>query len=164
MSTARPTPAAASTLASGAQASADSMTPATLLAWHRKLVARKWDYSQRRRPGRPPTTSAIKALTLRMAAENPGWGHRRIHGELTRLGHQIAASTMWNILNQAGIGPAPRRTGPTWKQFLTAQAQHIVAVDVLIRSGRRGQHHLSCYCAWRTSPRRTRSPSFACCR
>ncbi|WP_323186963.1 integrase [Streptomyces sp. NBC_00063] len=59
------------------------MTPATLLAWHRKLVAKKWDYSQRRRPGRPPTSPAGKALVLRVAAENPRWGHRRIHGELT---------------------------------------------------------------------------------
>ncbi|WP_322973974.1 integrase core domain-containing protein [Actinacidiphila oryziradicis] len=107
------------------------MTPATLLAWHRELVAKKWDYSQRRRPGRPPTATAVKALVLRMAADNPGWGHRRIHGELTRLGHRIAASTVWNILHQAGIDPAPRRTGPTWKQFLTDQAQHIVAVDFL---------------------------------
>jgi transposase len=107
------------------------MTPATLLAWHRKLVAKKWDYSQRRRPGRPPTSPAVKALVLRVAAENPGWGHRRIHGELTRLGHKMAASTVWNILNQAGIDPAPRRTGATWRQFLAAQAEHIVAVDFL---------------------------------
>ncbi|MGW0808186.1 helix-turn-helix domain-containing protein [Nonomuraea sp. NPDC002799] len=106
-------------------------TPATLLAWHRELVAKKWDYSNRRHPGRPPTAAAIKALILRMAAENPRWGHRRIHGELTRLGHQISASTVWNILNRAGIDPAPRRSGPTWKQFLTAQAEHIVAVDFL---------------------------------
>jgi transposase len=107
------------------------ITPATLLAWHRKIVAKKWDYSQRRRPGRPPTATAVKALVLRMAADNPGWGHRRIHGELTRLGHTMAASTVWNILHQAGIDLAPRRTGPTWKQFLTAQAQHIIAVDFL---------------------------------
>ncbi|MFG2525029.1 hypothetical protein [Streptomyces sp. NPDC048527] len=86
------------------------MTPATLPAWHRKLVAKKWDYSQHRRPGHPPTSPAVKALVLCVAAENPGWGHRRIHGELTRLGHKMAASTMWNILNQAGIAPAPRRT------------------------------------------------------
>lgn len=66
-----------------------------------------------------------------MAADDPTWGHRRIHGELTRLGHKIAASTVWNILNQAGIDPAPRRIGPTWKQFLTVQAEHIVAVDFL---------------------------------
>jgi putative transposase len=107
------------------------MTPATLLAWHRKLVAKKWDYSQRRRPGRPPTAAAVKALVLRMAAENPGWGHRRIHGELTRLGHTMAASTVWNILTQAGIDSAPRRSGPSWRQFLAAQAEHVVAVDFL---------------------------------
>ncbi|WP_218034615.1 integrase core domain-containing protein [Acrocarpospora corrugata] len=107
------------------------VTPATLLARHRKLVTRKWDYSRHRRPGRPPTAAAVKALILRMAAENPGWGHRRIHGELTRLGHKIAASTVWNVLNRAGIDPAARRSGPTWKQFLTAQAEHIVAVDFL---------------------------------
>jgi transposase InsO family protein len=107
------------------------ITPATLLAWHRTLVAKKWDYSKRRRRGRPPTAAAVKALILRMAAENPRWGHRRIHGELTRLGHTISASTVWNILNRAGIDPAPRRSGPPWKQFLTAQAKHIVAVDFL---------------------------------
>ncbi|MEO3859595.1 hypothetical protein [Acrocarpospora sp. B8E8] len=107
------------------------ITPTTLLAWHRKFVAKKWDYSKHRRPGRPPTAAAVKVLILRMAAENPRWGHRRIHGELTRLGHAIAASTVWNILNRAGIDPAPRRGGPTWKQFLTAQAEHIVAVDFL---------------------------------
>jgi putative transposase len=105
--------------------------PATLLAWHRTLVARKWDYSKRRHPGRPPTAAAVKALILRIAAENPRWGHRRIHGELTRLGHKISASTVWNILSRAGIDPAPRRSVPTWKQFLTAQAEHIVAVDFL---------------------------------
>jgi hypothetical protein len=85
----------------------------------------------RRRRGRP-LTAAVKALILRMAAENPGWGHRRIHGELTRLGHKIAASTVWNILNRARIDPAPRRGGPTWKQFLTSQAEYIVAVDFLL--------------------------------
>ncbi|MBA2897680.1 helix-turn-helix domain-containing protein [Nonomuraea soli] len=108
-----------------------SISPATLLTWHRKLVTNKWDHSQRRRPGRPPTAAAVKALVLRMAADNPTWGHRRIHGELTRLGHTVAASTVWNILKRAGIDPAPRRSGPTWKQFLTAQAEHIVAVDFL---------------------------------
>ncbi|MEV4356592.1 hypothetical protein [Nonomuraea sp. NPDC049625] len=68
-----------------------SITPATLLVWHRQLVAKKWDYSQRRRPGWPSTATAVKALVLRMATDNPTWGHRRIHGELTRLGHTIAA-------------------------------------------------------------------------
>ncbi|MFI9552726.1 hypothetical protein [Nonomuraea endophytica] len=108
-----------------------SISPATLLAWHRKLVTRKWDYSRRRRPGRPPTAAAVKALVLPMAADNPTLGHRRIHGELTRLGHKIAASTIWNILNRAGIDPAPRRSGPTRKRSLTTQAEHIIAVDFL---------------------------------
>ena len=66
---------------------------------------------------------------IRIATDNPSWGHRRVQGELVKLGHQIAASTVWQILHDAGIGPAPRRTGPTWKQFLTAQARGILAVD-----------------------------------
>jgi transposase InsO family protein len=103
--------------------------PATLLAWYRRLVARKWDYSSRRRPGRPSTAAAISKLVIRMATDNPAWGHRRVQGELIKLGHPIAASTVWQILHAAGIGPAPRRTGPTWKQFLTAQARGMVGVD-----------------------------------
>ena len=106
-----------------------AVTPATLLAWHRKLVARRWDYTSRRRPGRPSTAAAIRKLVIRMATENPTWGHRRVQGELVRLGHPIAASTIWQILHDAGIDPAPRRTGPTWKQFLTAQASGILAAD-----------------------------------
>jgi putative transposase len=106
-----------------------AVTPATLLAWHRRLVTRKWDYTSRRRPGRPSTAAAIRKLVIRMATENPAWGHRRVQGELVRLGHPIAASTVWQILHDAGIGPAPRRTGPTWKQFLTAQARGILAAD-----------------------------------
>src|SRR5437762_12685565 len=102
-----------------------AVTPATLLAGHRRLVARKWDYTSRRRPGRPCTAIAIRKLVIRMATENPAWGHRRVQGELVRLGHPIAASTVWQILHAAGIGPAPRRTGPTWHQFLTAQARSV---------------------------------------
>jgi putative transposase len=105
------------------------VTPATLLAWHRRLVTRKWDYASRRRPGRPPTASAIAKLVIHIATDNPTWGHRRVQGELVKLGHPIAASTVWQILHAAGIDPAPRRTGPTWKQFLTAQARGILAVD-----------------------------------
>ena len=105
------------------------MTPATLLAWHRQLVARKWDYMSRRCPGRPPTAAAIRKLVIGMATDNPSWGHRRVQGELVKLGHRIAASTVWQILHGAGIDPAPRRNGPTWKQFLTAQARGILAAD-----------------------------------
>src|SRR6266446_10334796 len=106
-----------------------AVTPATLLTWHRRLVTRKWDYTSRRRPGRTSTPAAIRKLVIRMATENPTWGHRRVQGELVRLGHSIAASTVWQILHDAGIGPAPRRAGPTWKQFLTTQARGILAVD-----------------------------------
>ncbi|MBV9161248.1 MAG: integrase, partial [Pseudonocardiales bacterium] len=105
------------------------ITPATILTWHRRLVARRGDYTTRRRSGRPPTAAAIKNLVIRMAAENPTWGHRRVPGELVRLGHRIAASTVWQILHDAGIDPAPRRSGPTWRQFLTAQTKTILAVD-----------------------------------
>jgi hypothetical protein len=91
-----------------------AVTPATLLAWHRRLVIRKWDYTSRRRPGRPPTAAAIRKLVIRIATDNPAWGHRRVQGELARLGNRIAAATVWQILHDAGTGPAPRRTGPAW--------------------------------------------------
>jgi transposase InsO family protein len=106
-----------------------AVTPATLLAWHRRLVTRKWDYTSRRRPGRPPTAAALRKLVIRIAMDNPAWGHRRVQGELVRLGHSIAASTVWQILQDAGMDPAPRRSGPTWKQFLSAQAHGILAAD-----------------------------------
>ena len=105
------------------------VTTATILAWHRRLVSRKWDYTARRQPGRPPTAAAIKNLVVRMATENPTWGHRRVQGELVRLGHRIAASGVWQILHDAGLDPSPRRSGLTWRQFLTAQAKTILAVD-----------------------------------
>jgi len=104
------------------------VSPRTLLRWHARLVARRWKYPQRR-PGRPPTATPIRTLVLRMARENPGWGYRRIRGELAGLGHPIAASTVWAILKAAGLDPAPRRSGPTWQQFLAAQAHAILAVD-----------------------------------
>ncbi|GGM90553.1 hypothetical protein GCM10011609_29460 [Lentzea pudingi] len=105
------------------------VTPGTLLGWHRRFLSWKWDYTARRRTGRPSTQTAIRALVLRLARENPRWGHRRIHGEPVRLGHRLGALTVWDILNRAGIDPAPRRGGPTWREFLTAQADGIIAAD-----------------------------------
>jgi putative transposase len=105
------------------------LTPATLLAWHRRLAAGKYDTSKRRRPGRPPTVRSIARLTVRLAKENPLWGYRRIHGELAKLGATVAASTIYEILRAAGIDPAPRRDGPTWRQFLYTQAATVFAAD-----------------------------------
>ena len=107
------------------------VTPATLLAWHRRLAAKKYDTSKRRKRGRPPTVPGIARLVVRLAKENPLWGHRRIHGELVKLGVTVAPSTVWEILHAAGIDPAPRRSDPGWRQFLHAQAGGIVAVDFL---------------------------------
>ena len=98
------------------------MTPATLLVWHRKLAATKYDTSGRRKPGCPPKSPGIARLVVRLAKENPLWGYRRIHGELTKLGLTVAPFTVWEILHAAGIDPAPRRSGPTWRQFVHAQA------------------------------------------
>jgi putative transposase len=104
------------------------VSPRTLLRWHAQLVAGRWTHPYRR-PGRPPTPPPIRALVLRMARENPRWGYRRIQGELIGLGHPVAASTVWKIMKDAGLDPAPRRSGPTWRQFLSAQAHAILAVD-----------------------------------
>jgi len=107
------------------------VTPATLLAWHRKLTRKKYDTSRRRKPGRPPAVRSIARLAVRLARESPPWGYRRIHGELMKLGVSVAPSTIWEILRAAGVDPAPRRAGPTWRQFLHAQAAGILAVDFL---------------------------------
>ena len=104
------------------------ISPRTLLRWHADLVRRRWSYP-RRAPGRPRTAQAVRALVLEMARDNPGWGYRRIHGELTGLGYKVAPSTVWQILKDAGIDPAPRRSGQTWRAFLDAQAKTILAAD-----------------------------------
>ncbi|MEU5940252.1 helix-turn-helix domain-containing protein [Micromonospora sp. NPDC047548] len=110
--------------------SAFFLTPATLLRWHRNLIARRWTYP-RRRPGRPPVTAEVRELVLRLGQDNPSWGCRRIQGELAGLGYRIASSTIWSILTKVGVGPALRRAGPTWTEFLTAQAKGILACDFL---------------------------------
>ncbi|MDG2114149.1 MAG: helix-turn-helix domain-containing protein [Actinomycetota bacterium] len=97
------------------------VTPESLLRWHRQRIARHWTYPTARR-GRPPTEPAVRRLVMAMATENPTWGYHRIHGELAGLGHQLAASTVWQILKTNGIDPAPDRTTVTWNQFLTSQA------------------------------------------
>jgi transposase len=107
------------------------VSPETLLRWHRRLVAWKWTYPRSPTPGRPPTPVPVARLVVAMARQNPGWGHRRIQGELARLGHKIAYSTVWEILKKAGIDPAPQRSGPTWGEFLSAQAHRIIACDFL---------------------------------
>ena len=105
------------------------VTPDTIVRWHRDIVRRRWAVrSMRGRTGRPTTRRNIQALVRRLARENPGWGYRRIHGELVGLGVKIAASTVWEILRASGIDPA-RRTGSTWSQFLRSQAEAILACD-----------------------------------
>ncbi len=104
------------------------VTPRTLLRWHAELVRRRWTYP-RRTPGRPRISPTIRRLALEMARDNPVWGYRRIHGELTGLGYKIAPSTVWKILNDAGIDPAPDRRGQTWHAFLAAQARTVLAAD-----------------------------------
>jgi putative transposase len=101
--------------------------PATLLRWHRDLVRRHWTYPHRR--GRPSAAAEIRDLVLRLARENSTWGYRRVHGELRRLGYRIGASTVWAILQRAGVDPAPKRSALTWRQFLRAQAKGVLAVD-----------------------------------
>jgi putative transposase len=104
--------------------------PETVLRWHRDLNAARHAHASRpKRVGRPPTVRSIRSLVLRLARENRGWGYRRIHGELLVLGVKVAASTVWKILNDAGIDPAPERTSDSWTVFLRSQAEAILAAD-----------------------------------
>jgi hypothetical protein len=120
--------AAFSCLLPRARWAAFGVTPATLLAWHRRMVARRWTYPHRR-PGRPRVDEDTTALVVRLARENARWGYRRIQGELIKLGVRLAASTIAQIMMDHGLGPAPRRSGPTWRAFLRSPAAHIIATD-----------------------------------
>ena len=106
--------------------------PDTLLRWHRDLIAGR--YAARSKPerqGRPPTVRSIRLLVLRLVRENPSWGCRRVHGELLVLGVKVAPSTVWEILKDAGIDPAPERSSTTWAGFLRSQAEALLACDFM---------------------------------
>jgi putative transposase len=106
------------------------VTPETLLAWHRRLIARKYDGSKQRSPGRPRTPNEMQQLVVRMATENRDWGYRRIQGALANLGHEVARTTIANILKEHGLEPAPERNRKTtWKEFLSRHREAIVAAD-----------------------------------
>jgi putative transposase len=104
------------------------VTPQTLLRWHRELVRRRWTYPSAR-SGRPPIDTETRELVLRLARENSRWGYQRIAGELNKLGLVVSPSTVRRVLANAGLGPAPRRSGPSWREFLRAQAASVVACD-----------------------------------
>src|SRR5512132_3115684 len=104
------------------------VTPHTLVRWHRELVRRRWT-DPPARPGRPPTNARTRKLVVRLARENPRWGYQRIAGELNKLGLSVSPSTVRRLLARAGLGPAPRRSGPSWRAFLRAQAASVVACD-----------------------------------
>ena len=102
--------------------------PATLLGWHRDLIANRWTYPMAG-PVDLASPKGTTALVLRLAKDNPTWGYRRIHGELATMGIVIAASSVWAILRRHGVEPSPRGSGPTWAEFLAAQAKGLMACD-----------------------------------
>jgi putative transposase len=108
--------------------SAFIVSPKTMLRWHRRLLTRHWTYD---RLGRPPLDAELQSLIVRLARENPRWGYQRIVGELGKLGLRVSATSVRSVLKRREIPPAPRRSGPTWRTFLRAQAQSVIACDFL---------------------------------
>jgi len=125
------------------------VAPQTLLRWHRELVRRKWTYGSARRPGRPPLDAEVRDLILRLARENPRWGCVRISGEMRQLGIRVGATTVRMLVRRTGLGPAPRRLGPTWAEFL------------LLRGRRHLDHVLRTYAAHYNRRRPHRSLALA---
>jgi transposase len=105
------------------------VSPQTLLRWQRELVKSKWTYQRISAGGRPPISEELRDLILRMGRENPRWGCIRIRGELLKLGVRVSATKIRTLLRATGLGPAPRRSGPTWSEFLRGQARGILALD-----------------------------------
>jgi putative transposase len=103
------------------------VTPQTLLRWHRELIRRRW--TQPQQTGRPPVERRVRELILRLARENPRWGYPRIAGELLKLGVRVSPNTVRRLLLAAGLMPAPRRSGPSWREFLRHQAASVLACD-----------------------------------
>jgi putative transposase len=121
----RALPAAAASQLPRPSRGARLVIPRTLLRWHRALMRRQWPGKR----GRPPVRAELRAAALRLARENPRWGHRRIGGELAKLGLRVSPTTVRRLLARSGLGPAPRGSGPGWREFLSPHAAGIVACD-----------------------------------
>jgi transposase len=133
------------------------VSPQTLLRWHRELVRKKWTYRRGPSTGRPRIRDEVRELILRMGRENARWGCVRIRGELAKLGIKVSATTIRTLLRANGIGPAPRRNGPSWGEFLRSQAQGILALDFFTK--RRG--FAPCTCSSPSRSGRAGCPSWA---
>jgi hypothetical protein len=133
-----------------------------MLRWHRRLVARHWTYPHRS-PGRPPIGREVRELIVRLARENPSWGYLRIVGELRKLGLAVSATSVRNILAAAGLPPAPRRDSQSWRSFLRAHGESILACDLSVEGGRVKRGRCS-GCVLCSSTRSWHFEGLRCCR